>query len=197
MLEIFDRLKKSVVQLRSEQEERDKKTQKTMEGKLSSIKSDIKKEVDRDVNATMEHYQRKIEVLEMDLKRQKVKTHLMADVIHQNEQVMNDVIRKLDNIELSNARRSGVLTGLILSKNRKERMGQLRQFLDEALEVRSNIEDSYLLGDGRTCVITFTSGYDKEIAFAAKRNLKYYESDTGSKIYLNEYLPSRISEKRK
>ena len=58
---------------------------------------------------------------------------------------------------------------------------------------------SYLLGDRspRRLVIIFASAAHKYAVFEHKNILKDYEGENGSKIYLNEYLPSVLNETRK
>ena len=159
----------------------------------------IKKEIEEDVNRTMEIYDKKIKDLEKDVRNTNRRAKLMEDILSHNQQLMHDITKRLDGLELANARKMAILSGLSFSRKKNDRLKELNDFLYKELEVYTRIEDTYLLGDKENSpvVITFQTLEDKETVFAKKSNLKEIGKEMKKKIFLNHYLPTAENEKRK
>ena len=169
----------------------------TMESNLSKVKV----ETQTDVQAAMEMYQKDLNELQENMKEQKRKTAIMAELMKLNQQVVVDLASRISEIELKLARKSITLTGLDFSNKKDERNLQIESFLDEVLKCQVLIEDSYFLGDpkamSRPVVVVFNSIRDKNDVYQRKSELKNYEGVGGRGIFINNYLPGEISESKR
>ena len=108
-------------------------------------------------------------------------------------------MKRLDSLELANARRAAVLTGPSFSMKKQERIREICDFLNQELEVFVRIEDAYTLGGGpqSPTVIVFQTMQDKETVFGKKSKLQDTSNNLGKPVFLNHYLPACENEKRK
>ena len=165
---------------------------------LHQWKIQLKDEINKDVNASFEAYEEKIKKLEEDLCGSDRKLKIVQDVITRQNDIIKDLTKRMDAVELNQARRMAVLTGLSTSQKKHERTKEVTEFLQTELEIFTRIEDTYQLNaDPPTIVVTFQTMHDKETAFEKKSKLKDISKDRGKKLYLNHYLPIQENEKRK
>ena len=86
-----------------------------------SWKTQLKQEINSDVNVTIESYEQKINKLEADLMNSDRKMKLMQDVVVRQNSVIDDISKRLDTMELNQARRMAILIGL---KTQGSKQGQ-------------------------------------------------------------------------
>ena len=217
-MRMFRQVKEDIKSVKSEQESLKTKQEITQRGadiniaasidaelrkKSEDLKKDCvntcRKSMERDLQQLSEEHQASLKELKEDLQKEKVKVHLIGELLQRNHQVMLDITRRLDNVELSNARKSAVITGIDFSAKKQDRLKQILDFLKEALEVQPNIEDTYLLGglDPKPVVVIFDTYGDKRIVFQRKAMLKNFEAEGGRSIFINDYVPTATNEKRK
>ena len=55
------------------------------------------------------------------MQKQDAKISLMSDIIKNYQDVIQDLMRKMDNVELAQAKKSAILTGLSFSLAKKEK----------------------------------------------------------------------------
>ena len=118
-------------------------------------KKEVKAEIEQDVNVAMEMQEKRIEKLEMQLRDANRKAALAEDILCYNSDVMEDITKCLDTLELANARRMGILSGLPTSQNKKNWLEQVAEFFSKELEVCTRLEDTYQIGgnDPRAVVV--------------------------------------------
>ena len=167
--------------------------------KMAQFKKDTVKDTDREVQKSMEMYQQKLDKLEENMEKQKKKNDIQAELIKYNFALMQDLSRRLDTVEMNTARRSGILTGLNFSDNKGERIKQVEAFFEDTLNININIEDAYFLGDAeqKVVVVIFATSRDKQMVWENKSELKHFKGEKGKQIYLNDYLPQGVGEKRR
>ena len=163
-----------------------------------AMKSEIKKEIESDLNTALEMQEKRIEKLEEEIRDANRRAKLSEDIIRYNAEVVEDITKRLDSLELANARRMAILTGLSTSNKKETRLQQVTEFLCHELEIFTRLEDTYLIGskEPRPVVIIFQTLYDKNTAFEKKQKLKDISTKENS-YYLNHYLPAAENEKRK
>ena len=129
--------------------------------------------------------------------RRKVST--ITEVLHYNHQIIGDLTRRLDQVELNQVKRAAVLTGMRLMSKKKDRIQQLKEFFQETMQVSVEIDDCYFIGenDPKTAVIIFESLRQKHLVYEHKQILQEYEGENGSAIYINDYLPAAQNEKNR
>ena len=168
-------------------------------GVLRDEKRILKDEMERDIQQAFEQYENRIQKLEMQLKDQKLKTKIMGDLIHHQELITGDLTRRMDNVELALAKKSAILTGLNFSDDKKQLITQLHEFFIEALNASATIEDAYTMGEKtpKPVVIQFATQEGKSNIFRNKSALKNIFGENQRKVYLNDYLPGGISDKKR
>ena len=190
VIEMFENVNKEIGKLKVE------KSNKTSIGQM--CKTTVKNHIDKELNSTFTHYDEEIKSLKTDLQEVRTKNKLLNDVMQFNLGVMEDMASRMDSIELSNARRAAILTGLNTSVKKEEMRQQIASFLDSELKIQPNIDDVYQLGnrDPKPVIIIFNTAEDKRIVFQRKSVLGGIRNEDGGKFYLNDYLPAKINEKK-
>ena len=165
--------------------------------KLSDSEISIKK--DADLQKSFDHYDKKIEELSKQLFESNQKAKLMADLMAYNQQISDDMAKRLDALEMSNIRRTAILTGLSFSGKKEILIQQLLDLFNDVLHINTSIEDAYLLGNYSLApvVITFTTSEHKKSIFQNKSSLNTIKGESDRKVYLNDYLPTAVNEKRR
>ena len=153
---------------------------------------------DAELQKTFDHYDKKIEDLGSELEESKRKIELMTNIMSYNQQITDDMIKRLDTIELANAKRTVVLTGLSLSSTKSVLIEQIYDLFKEVLSVEVYIDDAYKLGEypNAPVIITLGSMEQKRILYSNKSKLNTIKGEDDRKIYLNDYLPTAVNEKR-
>ena len=193
VLEMFQRLSLSKT------EKMESHISKTANEKIKLATDTMRADIDKDVSQSVKIYEDRIDKLEEGLRDSNRKAKLIEDTLYYQQNLMQDMERRLDIIELQNARRAAVLTGLWVDVKKHIRIQQLHDFFHTELEVYTRIEDAYLLGSAEPAaiVMTFQTMHDKNIVFEAKSKFAQIKKDTGMEYYLNHYLPSHENEKKK
>ena len=166
---------------------------------MDKMKKDLEENTDQKLNELTREYDERIQKLEGTVKEQRMKMHLLGELLCQRHQVTSDLGKRLDSIELCNARRSIVLTGITLNQKKQARTDEIQQFFKDVFDISPVIEDSYLIGKRtpRPAVITLDTYRDKSIIMNNKSILKQYQGEKGRSIFINDYVPQNLSEKKK
>ena len=94
----------------------------------------------------MNHYEDRLSKLEKESARHQQKAELLSDIVYQSNHVIADLASRLDGVELNQAKRSAVLTGLSFAKSKKDRLEQLIEFFRDTLDTEPSIDDSFPAG---------------------------------------------------
>ena len=166
---------------------------------LGDLKTQLKQEIDEEVNKAVQAYEERIKSLEMNLHQSDKKIKLMQEIMIRSNDLVSDLSKRLDAVELNQARKMAILTGLKVSTKKQDRLKEIVKFIQDEMETFTRIEDTYLLGNGDIppIVITFQTMHDKEVVFKNKSKLKQTSSDRGINIFINNYVPAVENEKRK
>ena len=192
--EMFRRMKKDIQDLKEEQVEQLKMAKINVEKTIG----DTKISIERDVNTSIKDQQKEIDELQDKIKQLNFKNQILIGAFQQSQEIVQDMADRLDTIELNNAKKAAILSGLHFSETKKDRMAEIQHFLETGLGINVDVDDSYLLGDSRPrqCVIIFSSVAHKNRAFEVKSELRHLEAEDGAQIYLNSYLPAAVNEKK-
>ena len=92
-----------------------------------------------------------------------------------------------------------MLTGVSFDKNHKKRGEQIEELLLDATGQKVSLDETYFLGnkEPKPVVITFASMADKISVFENKSELANFEGENGSSIFLNDYWPASVNEKKR
>ena len=173
------------------------KLDESADARIDLMTKKMQETVEKDVNKNLEIYENRIKTLEAELRNTNRRAKLTEDILVRNNDILSDMMKRLDSIELANARRAAILTGMELdpANKKQDKIKILTDFFYKDMEVYTRIEDVYNLGTAM--VISFQTLEDKEVVFAKKSMLKDIGSNLGKKIFLNHYLPATENEKRK
>ena len=199
VVNLYDKVRDVLKEHKVQQGQEISGLKRDIEDKMVKMKAELRREVEADTQKAMDEYEERIKSLEQSLKQEKQKHHIVSDIVQLNYQVISDLSRRLDSVEMANARRAGILSGLRFSDKKADRNQQIETFFEEALEVYISVDDSYFLGTAelRPVVIIFETTKDKQRAFSNKNSLANITGEGGRSIYLNSYLPADINEKKR
>ena len=114
---------------------------------LETYKKECKAEVTLEVNNLLQNDDRNIKELKAELAHYKHKTSVLTEVCDQFVVEVNDLSQKIENLELSNARKMAVLTGYFLQQQEKlDICMEISEMLSSALGVDAAVDDYYTIG---------------------------------------------------
>ena len=189
VVEMFEKMNAKISQMQNPRQQR-----LDME-----CKDAVSKRIDTELQDTFQHYDQQISSLQKEVQAVQEKNELMNDVMIHSNNLIEDLASRLDGIEMSNARRSAILTGFYTSDRKHIMIQQVSQLFSDVLHTSLHIEDAYHLGakQPKPIVITFNSAEDKVRLFQKKSLLNKVRNKDGGKYYLNDYLPAKVSEKKR
>ena len=128
----------------------------------------------------------------------KQKSKVLTQVCQRMNSDMKDLEQRIENLELNNSKKMLIITGLNSQHvDRKEMIPFLGCFFLENLGLDLNIDDYFTLGSTvpQPIVIVLQSIQQKKEVLKVKKHLKHFEG--GRKVYVNDYLPPVVQDKRK
>ena len=159
---------------------------KTMNNKIDQkenyVEEDTIQQVAHKVTEVMDKDFKQLTKVRADLALQKYRNQVLMEVCDNLNIELQDLNQRMENMELNNAKRMVIVSGLDPPSSKKE---DLIGFLEEFL--------AYLLGS--SVVIEFQNAYDKWAVMQRKTALKNYHSEV--RIYINDYVPITTQEKRR
>ena len=158
----------------------------------------LKVSMDDDLQKSFDHYDTQIKTLSQELQAANKKMNLMSDILLYNRQITEDVMKRLDTIEISNAKKTAVLSGLSFSIDKSSLIQEIKDLFADVLHVQSEIDDAYTLGNKTSApvVIQFPSITAKKRVFKNKSKLDTIQDPDGQKVYLSNYLLSAANDSR-
>ena len=148
------------------------------------------------VSMINEEQQKKIDRLETELAKCKHQNKSLVSVVQQYEMEFKDLEQRVENLEVSSAKKCVTLNNYPIGKKKWEQRRDLYRLLEETLNVNVVIDDFYTMGNEQTptVVITFQSIYDKRVVMKNKYRLKDLKLER--KCYINDYTPTGVAEKK-
>ena len=136
-----------------------------------------------------------------ELQVYKRKTQVLSGIVQRMSTMYEDLERKTDQLELRSMRRAIVITGLQTDDSVLKCMNQVYGFMEQHLQLDINIIDCFKLGNGkeRPVVITVESIKHRAEVFYAMEQYKkqLQETDEEQTVFINDYLPAEIKERRR
>ena len=191
VMQMFEKIKSEIATIKTKQKE-ESEPQTEME-------RSIRRNLEEDFNRSIVTQEQRIDQLEKKLNDATRKSKLYEDVIQYNAALMDDITKRLNKIELSNARKTAVITGITTSMKKKDCKTQIIEFIDTNVVENPEVDDVYKLNadpNGPT-VVVFSSIFKKERVFQQKNKLKDLNIENQGPVYLNNYLTGEENEKRK
>ena len=158
---------------------------------------EIKK--DEELQHTFEHYDDKIEKIQRFAEKMERKVEIISQTMIYNQQVTEDIVKRLDAVEMSIAKKAAILTGLNLTRKKSTLIDELKELFNDVLNTEAEIEDAYQLGEKvpAPVVIIFTTATEKRTVFSNKNKLATIKGHNNQDVYLNDYLPASVNEAKR
>ena len=135
--------------------------------------------------------------------REKRKSKILSGTIQHLAQMIGDLTRKVEMLELNNNKKQLSISGLIVKDTKKNNLiAEVAAFLDYELGVSVPIEDAYVIGQGSQgsppqIIFTLQTMADKFLILNNKESLKNVLNEYSSPMYINEVFPAEISERKR
>ena len=122
----------------------------------------------------------------------------MTDICERMASKIDDLETRMDNIELSTSKKMILNTGL-KGAAKKELNYYIMDFLKKVLGLKMLVDECFTLGqqNPKPIVVVFQTIQDKQMVMQAKHLLKGETSDADRKIYISDYTPQVVQDKRK
>ena len=191
---------RSVVGMMKNINEQIKVLRKEREDDVEMITSKVKRNLEHEFNLAHESQEEKIKKMEQTLQDLKKRNQLYEDILQFNGDMVADLSKRMDAIELSNAKKTAIVSGLKVREKKKDIIEDIKSFIHTNMVENPEIEDAYSLGrrDRNTTIVVFSSIAEKERIFQQKGNgeeklyfLMEKQIVAGSVCYIKSLLPSQ------
>ena len=162
-------------------------------------KMQIQDEVTKHFDDRVVQCEKQIENLNAELKLSRHREYIMAGIMQGMSYSMGDLAQRLENLEINAAKKACMVTGLSTSSDKKADIkNDVLCFFDECLGLQMEIEDAYTLGNRqpKPVVVIFYTSKDRDLVFKYKSLLKNVENEEKKPIYITEYQPIAVQEKK-
>ena len=135
-----------------------------------------------------------------NLLQSQTKEDLLTGFMANLSSKINELDRRVENLELNYMKRSVVLTGLNMEPSKANFIKEVKHLFQKEMQVTiTKLEDVFFLTRRSTspAVITFQTLADKIEVMKNSKKLNELENYDGKPIYLNDYLPPALNEKKK
>ena len=151
------------------------------------------------VNVITEDMDKELKEVKIELAHYMNRSEILAGICNGLHTEVQDLTQHIELLELNNSKQSVIMTGCTLDfDNKGENIEYLIGFFKQALQLDIGIEDYFHIGKSnpRPIVIEFETLEDKRAVMRSKSRLK--SVNTGRmRIFINDYVPLPIQEKRK
>ena len=164
-----------------------RKLEQQMQDKLDKISTNnINRVEENQETIKYEDYQK----IQRELTMTKIKNRALNSAVQVMWEEMEDMAARLSKLELNEARRAVVITGLYTSDKKGEAMDEFQEFILEYFGFKPEIADLYPIGQGSPAakVVIFMNQAEKELIMENKSLLKDVQNEDKKGIYINNYL---------
>ena len=132
----------------------------------------------------------------------KMKAETMSEVCDHMNIEMNDLLTRVENLEINNSKKMVLISGIQIEGEKDEIIHELSHFFEQTIHITVGIDDYFFIGGDatqpRSVVVILKTMEDKGKVMEMKNNLKgIKQQGSNRKIYINDYLPPAVNEKRR
>ena len=159
----------------------------------------VKEQIEECVNNIVEEQQKQLIKTKADLNHYKLRNRALTNTVDRMSIELTDLKARMDNLELNNSKRLITISGLQVAGRKANVVETIEGFLAYYLNVVTNVEDWYQIGqmEPRLLVVTLQSVKEKNKVLKAKSALKNIQNKFGKPYFINDYTPLVAIEKRK
>ena len=187
-----------------EQIRRDFKTEitRTREEDLKQFTTELKQLKDSCTEQAVQEVSKQIDKMPKIAKMQsevsfwKFKSEALTDVCQRMQIEINDLTQRVENLELNNAKRMIMIhgSGIRVDGKKYEATQEIQAMIELAMTLRVSVHDCFNVGTALVAILATPE--EKRSVLKNKSRLKDFVSETGGKIFINDYLPPFSQEKR-
>ena len=167
--------------------------------KLEEVKKDCAEGAVQAVQELLDDEKEEKKKMKMDIAHYKHKTTVLTEVCDRLHTEISDLTQRIENLEIGATKKMAIMTGYMTIIGKKyEVIQELENFFERHLKVEIVIDDYFMLNseDVKPIVIDFQTIQDKKQVMRFKNMLKDIRSG-GRKIFINDYTPINVQEKRR
>ena len=123
--------------------------------------------------------------------KQELQNKVHQGSISRLNEVVGELQKKIENLEIQNSRRMVVISGFYASEKKKTCRRQLENFFEQEMGIDVTVEDCYLMKQAigqPNVVVTLQNYAEKREIFKNIYKIKDLKNKDGKKIYFNDYL---------
>ena len=199
VMEMFGRLKNEVT---GGLDNLSKKVDELQKNKVQISPQDVeqcKNDVMAAVDVSIEEDRKEFKKVKEDLKYFKFRNRALTNVVERMSIEMADIQQRLENVELNTSKNAVSLTGYYMSGPKKDGFFTLEDFFQQSIGVTVTIDDFYRIGstEPKTTIIYLATSQQKRDVLRFKSYLKDVKNRENRPMYLNDYIPAAVQEKRR
>ena len=166
---------------------------KSLESKVEEAVKKIEAKVDDKI---LKIDTTEVSSLKKEVQYQKFKTETVVGTMQHMHQVIEDLTKRVESLEVANTRNAIIISGLGLEGKKVDLAKEFECFAELQLGVRITVEEAYNIGAPpfASTVVFLQSAAEKREIIAAKSQLKNVKID-GNMIYINSYHPASVNER--
>ena len=105
---------------------------------------------------------------------------------------------KVDILERKSNANNVILTGFLASDQKADRCTQIENLFIDELGVETQVQDSYTIGEGpnKPIVAVLENQKQKSLVLQNKKQLRFVKNAEEKGIFVNDYFPPEINQKR-
>ena len=156
-----------------------------------------KEKIDRFIEQHPKDQQSRFEKVYDELKWAKKRERIMARTVQRMQDITMELATKIDNLEINNAKRCIVISGLWIEGKKDSQIRQVEHFLYTDVGVDAQVEDTYPISQTNppARVVVLLNQKDKHMIMKKKKILKDMQFE--HPVYINDYQPAALNERRK
>ena len=165
---------------------------------IDQCKARISKEIQDDMTKYIDHEMNDVKALKEELKHFKYRNRALTDTVERLHVEMEDLKLRLENVEASGQKTAISISGLNMSGTKAERAQHIEAFVYDYLGITVNVQDHFLMGasDPKLTIVYLQNMKEKREVMRYKYCLKNVKNQQGKSIYINDYTPVNLQEKR-
>ena len=137
--------------------------------------------------------------LQSQLSEYKLKTEVLSGIVANMNENAADVEKRVEKLELNSMRKSMVVSGFNIVRNKKECRKELANFFEDEMGILPEIDDIFFITPESTnpMIVSLTYFSDKLLIYKNTTKIKDLVNEDEKPFFFTDYLPQEMSEKRR
>ena len=164
----------------------------------SNLKETCIEESSKAANEIVQHETMEVKQLKYELASYKHKTEILTDIVHRMHIEQEDLIARVENLEMSGSKKSIAISGMTIEGKKDQMMEAVYNFIEDTFGIQVEIEDVYKIGqyEPKLIVVALQNMKDKMYIMKNKGVLKD-QKIAGRAVFINDFMPLSVQEKKR